>query len=59
MYTKPLTYNVYGYTAYAKSDNRLPLNRTLYNCELINEDKLTTRGVITLVKKNVFAPIAP
>lgn len=59
-FTKLLNYNVFGYAAYAKVDNKtLPLNRTLYQCKLVDKKNVSTRGTIVLVKENVFAPIGP
>ena len=58
-FTKLLKYNVFGYAAYAKVDKSLPLNRTLYQCNLVSKKNVSTRGTIVLIKENVFAPIAP
>ena len=60
VYTQLLWYNVYGYTAYAKVDDNdrdLPLNSTLFQCDLVDDKKITTPGTILLVKMNVFVPI--
>lgn len=55
-YTKLLEYNVYGYAAYTKV-GKLPKNKTLFQCKLVEKDKVSTTGTIVLIRVNVFEPI--